>query len=100
MRRLQLAGFAPTSPWFDVVVQTFVGEMPEQRPAAEVRLGLLARGPGAAPIARRAGGRHAVDDAQALGRAEHAAAERADDRRIQQHDGAEQLRAAHRGEDS
>ena len=43
-------------------------------------------------------GRDAVDDAQALGRAEHAAAERPDDRRIEQHDGAEQIRAAHRGQ--
>jgi hypothetical protein len=80
-----------------VMLEAFVGEVPEELLRLEVRLRLLARGPDTAPLARHAGRGDAVDDAQALHHAERAAPEGADHRRIQEHDGAKQRGAAHRG---
>jgi hypothetical protein len=81
-----------------VVVQALGSEVAEQLAGAEMRPRLLRGAPVAAPVARRAGGRDPVDDSKALGGSEQAAAERSDERRIQQHDAAEELGPAHRGE--
>jgi hypothetical protein len=81
-----------------VIVQTLGREIPEQLPRTEMLPRLLGAAPVTAPVASRAGGGYPVDDAEALGRAEQAAAKRPDERRIEQHDAAEELGPAHRGE--
>src|SRR5262249_46517345 len=81
-----------------VVAQALRVEIAERALVAEVRVGLVGGSPGRAAIAPAAGGRDAVDQAEALHYAERGALPPAEYRRIEQDDRAEERRALQRGE--